>query len=139
MQLSTYTMNIIKKNELLIELKKTIQDHKKKTSITSSTEISDKLIKLIERNISSDDDWTNFEIHFDLAHQDFLRRLKSEYPDLTPSDLKLCAYLRMNLSSKEIVPLLNISLRGVEVRRYRLRKRINMKTEDNLIEFLMSY
>lgn len=138
-QLSSYTMNIIKKNELLIDLKKAIQNNKNKTRIIQQSDVTDRLIKLIDSNISSDDDWKSFENHFDQAHQDFLRRLKSEYPDLTPSDLKLCAYLRMNLSSKEIAPLLNISLRGVEVRRYRLRKRLKMKTEENLIEFLMGY
>jgi len=139
LQLSSYTMNIIKKNELLIELKKTIQNHKIKAGTPQQDDITDKLIRLIDNNISSADDWKKFENHFDQAHQDFLRRLKSAYPDLTPSDLKLCAYLRMNLSSKEIMPLLNISLRGVEVRRYRLRKRLNLKTEKNLIEFLMSF
>jgi DNA-binding CsgD family transcriptional regulator len=138
-QLSSYTMNIIKKNELLIDLKKAIYASKKKTGTLPQDEFIDKLIQLIDSNISSDDDWKSFENHFDQAHQDFLRRLKSEYPDLTPSDLKLCAYLRMNLSSKEIMPLLNISLRGVEVRRYRLRKRLKLKTEDNLIGFLMAY
>lgn len=138
-QLSSYTMNIIKKNELLIDLKKAIQTFKKKTVSHAQDDITDKLIRLIDSNISSDDDWKSFESNFDQAHQDFLRRLKSEHPDLTPSDLKLCAYLRMNLSSKEIMPLLNISLRGVEVRRYRLRKRLKMKTEENLIEFLMGY
>ena len=138
-QLSSYTMNIIRKNELLIDLKQTVQAHQKKMGTSRQDDINGKLIHLIDSNISSDDDWKSFEIHFDQAHQDFLRRLKSEYPDLTPSDLKLCAYLRMNLSSKEIMPLLNISLRGVEVRRYRLRKRLRLKTEENLIEFIMGY
>jgi DNA-binding CsgD family transcriptional regulator len=132
-------MNIIRKNELLIELKKAIQNYKNKAEGDKEENITDKLNRLIDSNISSDDDWKSFELHFDKAHQDFLRRLKSDFPDLTPSDLKLCAYLRMNLSSKEIVPLLNISLRGVEVRRYRLRKRLKMKSEENLIEFLMGY
>jgi DNA-binding CsgD family transcriptional regulator len=99
----------------------------------------EKLIKLIDRNISSENDWNIFETHFDQAHENFFRRLKEAYPDLTPSDLKLCAYLRLNLTSKEIAPLLNISLRGVEVRRYRLRKRLRMKTEENLINFLLTY
>jgi FixJ family two-component response regulator len=89
--------------------------------------------------MTSDEDWKTFETHFDQAHQDFINRLKSTYPHLTQSDLKLCAYLRLNISSKEIAHLLNISLRGVEVRRYRLRKRINISTEENLYEFLLKF
>ncbi|HSW67404.1 MAG TPA: hypothetical protein VLH16_02385, partial [Bacteroidales bacterium] len=65
--------------------------------------------------------------------------LKADSPDLTSSDLRLCAYLRLNLSSKEIAPLLNISVRGVEERRYRLRKRLKLNSEQNLSEFILAY
>jgi DNA-binding CsgD family transcriptional regulator len=63
--------------------------------------------------------------------------LKNRYPLLTASDLKLCAYVRMNLSSKEIAQLMNISIRGVEIGRYRLRKKLGLPTETNLFEFLL--
>jgi ligand-binding sensor domain-containing protein/DNA-binding CsgD family transcriptional regulator len=138
-QLADYTMNMIKKNELLIRLKDEIQRQKEEIEDLYPVHHHDKLLKLIDRNISSEDDWKVFENHFDQAHENFFKKLKEEYPALTPSDLKLCAYLRMNLTSKEIAPLLNITLRGVEVRRYRLRKRLNMNTEENLINFLLSY
>ncbi|MCK4699194.1 MAG: transcriptional regulator, partial [Bacteroidales bacterium] len=75
----------------------------------------------------------------DQAHQNFFKRLKTDYPKLTPSDLRLCAYLRINLSSKEIAPMLNISLRGIEVKRYRLRQRLGLQTEENLVEFIMRF
>ncbi|WP_373921469.1 helix-turn-helix transcriptional regulator, partial [Prolixibacter sp. NT017] len=71
--------------------------------------------------------------------KNFFRRLKNEYPSLTPSDLKLCAYLRLNLATKEIAPLLNISVRGVEIRRYRLRKKLELPQEKNLVEFMMEF
>lgn len=138
-QLADYTMNMIKKNELLIKLKNEIQRQKDETKDLYPVHHHDKLLKLIDRNISSEDDWKTFENHFDQAHENFFKKLKEEYPALTPSDLKLCAYLRMNLTSKEIAPLLNITLRGVEVRRYRLRKRLNMSTEENLIDFLLTH
>ncbi len=138
-QLADYTMNMIKKNELLIRLKNEIQRQENEMKDLYPVHYHDKLVKLIDRNITSEDDWKTFENHFDQAHETFFKRLKEEYPTLTPSDLKLCAYLRLNLASKEIAPLLNISLRGVEVRRYRLRKRLNMNTEENLIEFLLTY
>jgi len=80
-----------------------------------------------------------FENLFDQAHANFFKRLKTEFPTLTPSDLRLCAYLRMNLSSKEIAPLINITIRGVEERRYRLRKRLNLPPEHNLTDYILSY
>ena len=61
------------------------------------------------------------------------------YPDLTPGDLRLAAYLKMNLSSKEIAPLLNISIRGIENKRYRLRKKLELPEDTNLTEFIMAF
>ena len=84
-----------------------------------------------------EEDWHLFEQHFDQVHENFLKRIKEIHPGLTPKDLKICAYLRMNLSSKEIAPLLNISVRGVEISRYRLRKKLGLERDDNLIEYLM--
>jgi DNA-binding CsgD family transcriptional regulator len=72
------------------------------------------------------------------VHQDFILRLKETYPALTPKELRLCAYLRMNLSSKEIAPLMNISVRGLEISRYRLRKKLNINHEVNLTDFILS-
>ncbi len=138
-QLANYTMTILKKNELLIKLKDEITGQKKDLGGRYPNYHYDRLISMIDSNLSSEDDWKIFEMHFDQAHENFFMRLKSNYPELTPSDMKLCAYLRLNLSSKEIAPLLNISVRGVEIRRYRLRKRLFLNTEDNLIEFLMNF
>lgn len=72
-------------------------------------------------NLTSEQDWEIFETNFNQVHEHFFKKLKEEFPDLTPGDLKLAAYLKMNLTSKEIAPLLNISIRGVENKRYRLR------------------
>jgi hypothetical protein len=99
----------------------------------------ERLKKLINQNIENEHDWEMFEKLFDQAHTNFFKRLKTEYPALTPSDLRLCAYLRMNLSSKEIAPLINITIRGVEERRYRLRKRLNLPAELNLTDYILSY
>ena len=82
-------------------------------------------------------DWNFLENSFNEAHENFFKKLKADHPELVPNDLKLCAYLRMNMSSKEIASLLNISLRGVEIRRYRLRKKFNLLHNDNLTEFLI--
>jgi DNA-binding CsgD family transcriptional regulator len=138
-QLANYTMTILRKNEHLTHLKEEIQKQKKELGPRYPNYYYRKLLQLIDRGISSEEDWKQFEMHFDQAHENFLKRLKSQYPDLTQGDLKLCAYLRLNLTSKEIAPLLNISTRSLEVRRYRLRKRLNLDTEENLVEFLLNF
>jgi len=138
-QLANYTMTILRKNEHLTQLKQELQEQKKELGPRFPNYSYRKLLKLIDKSLSSEEDWKQFEFHFDQAHENFIKRLKKQYPDLTQADLKLCAYLRLNLSSKEIAPLLNISLRGVEVRRYRLRKRLNLNTEKNLVEFLLNF
>jgi DNA-binding NarL/FixJ family response regulator len=98
-----------------------------------------KVLKSIEAEINLEDNWEQFETHFNQIHQDFLIRLRKEFPQLTPSDIKLCAYLRLNLSSKEIAQLLNITLRGIEASRYRIRKKMNLSPDVNLTDFIMRY
>ena len=93
--------------------------------------------KVIDEGMNDERDWNVFESSFNEAHENFFKKLKSGHPDLVPNDLKLCAYLRMNMSSKEMASLLNISLRGVEIRRYRLRKKLNLEHDKNLVEFLI--
>ena len=75
--------------------------------------------------------------HFDEINNNFLKNLKSHFPKLTNTDLKVCAYLQLNLASKEIAQLMNISVRGVEISRYRLRKKLGIGTETNLFDYLI--
>ena len=79
-----------------------------------------------------------FREAFDNADSEFFKKLKDLYPELSPNDLKLCAYLRLNLSSKEIAPLINISPRSVEIKRYRLRKKMNLASNENLTNYIIS-
>ena len=138
-QLANYTMSIIRKNELLMNMKDEIIHQKQELGQRFPDYYYRKLLKMLDQEISSEEDWKRFEFHFDQAHSNFFKRIKQQYPDLTQADLKLCAYLRLNLTSKEIAPLLNISIRSVEVRRYRLRKRLNLDREENLVEFLLEF
>jgi len=119
-------MSIIKKNELL----NTIKDE---LTIVKDKDLIKPVIKIIDKSLNHDDDWEFFQEAFNNADKDFLQRVKNEYPELTPNDLRLCAYLRLNLSSKEIAPLLNISYKSVEIKRYRLRKKMKLSNEDNLV------
>lgn len=129
-ELAISTMSLIKKNEFLNNLKDQLK------AVDSSGNVKP-VIKLINKNINNTDDWKFFEEAFNNADKDFLKKIKSIHPNLTPNDLRLCAYLRLNLSSKEIAPLLNISPKSVEVKRYRLRKKMNLPHETSLTNYIL--
>jgi len=137
-ELAGSTMNIIHKNEVLSysvgELKKALKKIKDPTALVQVRQ----LMKTVDAEFNSDQDWDQFEVHFDQVYEAFLKRLRLSHPQLTPKDLRICAYLRMNLSTKEIAPLMNISVRGVEISRYRLRKKFDLSREENLIDFILN-
>ena len=93
----------------------------------------------MEEALNDQADWIQFESYFNRAHQNFIERIRQDYSDITTGDLRICCLLRMNLSTKEIASLLNISVRAVELRRYRLRKRLGLEGDTNLVEFLINY
>ena len=130
-ELAISTMSMIKKNTLLGSIKDQL------VKVTDLSELK-KVVRNIDQNINNDDDWNFFEEAFNNADQDFLKKIKEIHPKLTPNDLRLCAYLRLNLSSKEIASLLNISSKSVEIKRYRLRKRMNLDHGTNLIGYILS-
>ncbi len=135
-QLASATMHLVQKSEILMKLKSDLS----KLSDAAPPDLSKglrRLIRTIESDIQLDNNWDQFELYFDQVHENFFKRLRQKFPDLTPKDQKLCAYLRMNLSTKEIAPLLNISVRGVEISRYRVRKKLGIDSETNLVEFIM--
>ncbi|TSD62985.1 transcriptional regulator [Inquilinus sp. KBS0705] len=136
-ELANSAMNIVYKNELLQKISDEIDNFKDSAGKKLSEEQLKKIHKVISEGMSDERDWNVFETSFNEAHENFFKKLKHGHPDLVPNDLKLCAYLRMNMSSKEMASLLNISLRGVEIRRYRLRKKLNLEHDKNLVEFLI--
>lgn len=131
-ELAISTMSIVKRNEVLRRIKKEL---KKDTGITNTKH---PVFKLIDKNLNNVKDRKFFMEAFNNADKEFLTRAKELHPDLSANDLKFCAYLRLNLSSKEIAPLLNISVKSVEVRRSRLRKKMKLSRETNLIEHILS-
>lgn len=137
-QIASSTMGIIKKNEFLLSLKDRLRKHKEQLGTRYPDKYYQNIVDKIDENITGQDDWKLFESNFEQAHETFLLNLKSEYPELTSSDLRLCAYLRINLTSKEIAPLLGISVRGVENHRYRLRKKLNVSSEESLTDFILT-
>ena len=129
-ELGISTMSLIKKNEFLNNIKSELKNADGGSNLKQ-------VIKIIDRNLNNTDDWHLFEQAFNSADKDFLKKIKTEHPVLTSNDLRLCAYLRLNLSSKEIAPLLNISPRSVEVKRYRLRKKMNLPHESSLTNYIL--
>lgn len=140
--LASSTMNLIRKNEILIDIKTELDKLIDGSVTEDSAEFNRKIkhiIVQINENIEHDNDWKKFEENFDNIHQNFMKRLGEQYKGLTMTDKKLCAYLKMNLVSKDIAPLLNISVRGVEISRYRLRKKLNLDRDTNLSDFLQNF
>jgi len=139
-ELTGYILNLIRKNEILEDVKKEVINISKALDENKQpSAIKQKVVRLttqINNNIEHDKDFELFQSNFNLLHKDFFNLLDEKYPGLTRNDKILCAYLKMNLSSKEIAPLLNISVRGVEVNRYRLRKKMNLERDVNLVEFM---
>jgi ligand-binding sensor domain-containing protein/DNA-binding CsgD family transcriptional regulator len=135
-ELASSTMHIVQKSEMLLSIKDKL---KHISSISNDPkikpEISD-LIKNIEKDTIIDRDWEKFELYFNNIHDRFTLILKERFPVFTANDIKMCAYLRMNLSTKEIATILNISVRGVEISRYRLRKKMGLDNGANLTEYL---
>ena len=126
-ELAVTTMNIVRKNELLMSIKEAL--------LNSGN--SKEVLHIVEDNINSEGDWEHFQEIFNQTDRDFLNRLKTLHPDLTPNDIKLCIYLRLNLSSKEIAPLLNISTQSIEIKRYRLRKKMRLERNQNLTDYIL--
>ncbi len=137
--LATSTMNLVVKNEFIESIKGELNEVKTKGEKRETKRALDKIVREIDSALRLEEDWEQFEYHFEAVHGDFLTRLRADYPDLSPNDQKLCAFLRLNLSTKEIAQLLSISTRGVEVARYRLRKKLDLERGQNLSKFMLEY
>jgi ligand-binding sensor domain-containing protein len=135
-ELSTMTMHLVQRNKVLAKIKEVI------TTVIKSNDIPDgsvgfrHLVRLIRDVEKGDQDLDQLTIHFNNVNNEFFNKLKDRYPELSPNDLKFCAYLRMNLSTKEMAQLMNVTTKAVEVGRYRLRKKLSLLPEVNLYEFL---
>ncbi|HET7360558.1 MAG TPA: triple tyrosine motif-containing protein [Salinimicrobium sp.] len=133
-ELASYAALMAQKEDILREMEEEInkstikKDHKK---------LYNKLMDIRVRQTRSENEWKLFERNFNEVHDEFFKSLQSKYPNLTPKDLQLCAYLKLNLSSKEIAPLIGITFRSVELHRYRLRKKFHLAKNQNLVKFLI--
>lgn len=138
-ELAMSAMTIIRKNEVLSNVKHELDELKKLLGAQYPNKYYERMTRLLDRSISSDDDWAVFQTNFDRIHENFFRNLHEKYPELTSNDLRFCAYFRLNLPTKDIAQLMNISIKGVEVARYRIRKKLNIPSEKNITEFMIEF
>jgi DNA-binding CsgD family transcriptional regulator len=136
-ELANQTMDLIHKNKFLVKISEELDKVSRSSSDPMINHKIDVLIQKINKEIDNERQWEIFETAFDDVHEDFLKRLKQKYPSLTPKELKLCAYLRLNISTKELAPLMNISIRGVEICRYRVRKKLDINRDESLTKMIM--
>jgi ligand-binding sensor domain-containing protein len=134
-ELANASMHLVEREDALARVKDELQTLYKKTGHNHDVKTALQLVNELEKNKSN---WDQFASHFNEINNDFLKKLKAKFPSLTNSDLKVCAYLQLNLSTKEIAQLMNISVRGVDISRYRLRKKFQLTREQTLNDFLNS-
>ncbi len=137
-ELALTTMHLVQKAEILLGIKDGLLQLQEKSKNPEIKKDLQQLLNLLNFDVKLDEDWAQFAFHFDQVHVDFLKHLREAFPQLSTNDCKLCAYLRMNLSTKDIAPLLNISVRGVEGSRYRLRKKLGLPNDANLTDFILN-
>jgi len=134
-ELTTHALHLAKKNEVLESLKQKAQELKANEPSKNGYQ---QLIRTINFDLQDDNNWDNFSRYFEEVHKDFNSNVKAKYPQLTSNELRLMALLKMNLSSKEIASILNISPEGIKKARYRLRKKLDITTEDSLQDLVLS-
>ncbi len=137
-ELASSAMQMVQMDNQLIQLKKNLDEIYNQSEGNIRKQLRGTL-KSIEDQIQGDSNWKHFETHFNQIHDNSLERLKEEYPDLNHREIRLCAYLKLNLSSKEIAPLMGISYRGIESLRFRVRKKMNLDTSVNLTDYIIRF
>jgi ligand-binding sensor domain-containing protein len=137
-KLASLALHYAHKNEILISIK---EDLKKvpHDNLELNSQMVKKIINSIETDLDLDENWSQFELHFDEVHENFLKRFREKYPDLRPIYLKLSAYIRMKLSSKQIAALMNTSLASVEKNRHRLKEKLNLDEGIKLSDYIEKF
>jgi tetratricopeptide (TPR) repeat protein len=134
-ELITNVMYLLKKNELIL----IVTDKLKKAKMSFKVE-NRKVVEDVIRDLemaSKGDIWKEFELRFQEVHSDFYNKLNELFPSLTPNELKLCAFLRLNMSTKDIAAITFLSVNSINIARHRLRKKLNIDQDENLIVFLI--
>ncbi len=136
-ELVNNSLQVVKKNKTLSNIVQKL----KEMDVESMNEETKSQLTTLKKSITkeiSGNSWKDLEKHIKNVHFEFLKRLKEKYPNISPRELDLSTYLLMNMSTKEIAEVMNISNGGVELARYRLRKKLGLSRKENLTGFLMN-
>ena len=137
--LALSTLNNIKKNELLNDLIRDLSNVDNELLNTSIQNSISRVLKKINKHLKDKEDWLTFELHFRNSHSQFFDKLIKKHSNLSSNEIKLCAYLKLNLSSKEIASLMHVAITSVEQSRYRLRKKFNLSQKTNLSNYIQNF
>lgn len=136
-ELAGIAMNLVQKKEFLLKITDELNKLNKSGKETIDAIEFKKILRSLTSEEKLDEEWKQFSIHFNKVHSNFLITLKNKHQNLNAHDLKLCAYLRMNLTTKEMARLMSISVRGVEINRYRLRKKLQLQPKEDIFQYLL--
>jgi DNA-binding CsgD family transcriptional regulator len=136
--LTTHTLNLIQKNGIMQEIRETVSLALKSPVRDENNPLLNRLIKLIDYSFNLDKDWEEFKLYFEQVHQNFFVRLQQDHPDLSPGEMRLCALIRLNMNLKECATLLSVSPDSIKTARHRLRKKLGLSDEQNLVGYFTS-
>ena len=134
-ELATSSIFISQKNKIIGLIRKDVNRFMRKGKVITKADFV-QILKTIDENVKFENDWYRIKAHFEKIHPGFFDRLRERFPQLTPNDHKLCALLRMNLSTKEISQILKITAPSTEISRIRLRKKLVLPKNVNLVQFI---
>lgn len=130
-ELQSYLLALAQKNEVLEDIKNRCEDSLKKGSPKENPKVSE-ISQHIEQLLQKGDYWTSFLDKFNQIDKDFIRRITQRFPDLSVSEMRYCALLRCGMDNKSIAHLLNISIESAMTTRYRIRKKMELESDDSL-------
>ena len=137
-QLNASVLQIAHKNEMLSGLKAQLEAISTKAN-EATTKIVNRILREIERELVQEDYWEQFQLTFNQSYQDFIQQVESTHPNLSPTDHRLCCFIKMRLRNKEIASILNVTVNGVEQSKYRLKKKIGLDRKEDLNLYIQSF
>jgi ligand-binding sensor domain-containing protein/DNA-binding CsgD family transcriptional regulator len=138
-KLLAQSAEMIRQKEILTDVKNQINNSYYSNNVTDQDANIHKLNLTLEKGLNKDEDWEKFRLYFDHINQSFTQRLTQTYPHLTHHDINLCMLIKLGMGSHEIAKIMNITLYGVQKSRFRLKKKLNLDREENLIEHILSF
>lgn len=131
-EITSISLQLIAKNKLMSEISQILENSKK-----SKTNIEADLKSILFQNQNQEKDWEQFREVFEKIHPGFFEKIKLEFPQLSTTDMRICAYIKIRMSLNEVASLLNISLQSLHTSRYRIRKKLNLASDQNLDDFIL--